>query len=408
MVSRPASTEAASPPARRTESLLWLALVILVALNLRPFLMAVGPLTARIVAETGLDYRGMAWLTLLPILLMGIGAFLGTSVTRRLGARRALLGALGLLGGGSAMRALVPDGAGSGLALIVTAALCGAGVAVVQAAFPGEIKRQFSRHVPLMTGVYSASMMGGGALGAQLTPLVAEASGSWRQALAWWALPVGLTLMLAALALPREHGRPGGAGLTFTLLLRRRTWLLMSCFGLMNGGYSSTVAWLAPHFQAQGWSASSSGGLIALMAIAQGASALLLPALSGGRRDRRPWLGLALLAQAAGFAGLALAPGLPAQLWVMVLGAGLGGCFSLLLLVALDHLPDPQEAGALGAMMQGGGFLLAALPPWLLAVLHDATGGFALGWAVHLACVLVVLGLSTRLNPERYAESMGG
>lgn len=51
------------------------------------------------------------------------------------------------------------------------------------------------------------------------------------------------------------------------------------------------------------------------------------------------------------------------MLWSAVLGAGLGGCFALSMIVALDHLPDPAEAGALSALMQSGGFLLAALPP---------------------------------------------
>ena len=39
----------------------------------------------------------------------------------------------------------------------------------------------------------------------------------------------------------------------------------------------------------------------------------------------------------------------------IVLGLGLGGCFSLFMLVALDHLPSPTQAGALNALMQGGG-----------------------------------------------------
>ncbi|MNR75571.1 putative transporter YycB [compost metagenome] len=408
MVNPTANPLPATHSASRTEVGLRLALVLLVALNLRPFLTAVGPLASRIAGETGLDYQGMAWLTLLPMVLMGIGAFLGTLLTQRIGARQALLGALMVLGAGSALRALVPGGgAGSGSMLILTAALCGAGVAVVQAAFPGEIKRHFPLHVPLVTGLYSAALMGGGALGAQLTPLLTEASGNWRQALAFWAAPVGLALVLALVTLPRERSRAGGTGPSLAMLRRPRTWLLMSGFGLVNGGYASAVAWLAPYFQAQGWSPATSGGLVALMAIAQGVSALALPALSGNRRDRRPWLGLALVAQALGFAGLAFLPGLAPQLWVMILGAGLGGCFALMMIAALEHLPDPQEAGALSALMQGGGFLLASLPPWLLAVLHGASGSFALGWGVHVACVLVVLGLSTHLNPERYAEAMG-
>lgn len=78
------------------------------------------------------------------------------------------------------------------------------------------------------------------------------------------------------------------------------------------------------------------------------------------------------------------------------------------MVVALEHLPDPGEAGALSALMQGGGFLLAALAPWLVALLHAGNGSFAIGWCAHLACVLLVWGLSARLNPDRYAAAMAG
>lgn len=400
---RPSETEVTRNSASRTELGLWLTLIVLVALNLRPFLTAIGPLAPRIAAETGLGYQGLSWLTLLPMLLMGVGAFLGTALRDMLGARRALLGALVLLACGSAFRALTAGGGG----LIATAALCGAGVAVIQAAFPGEIKRQFPRHVAMVTGAYSAALMGGGALGAQLTPLVADVHGSWRLALAYWAVPVGLAVLLAARVLPAGRPSQARSGPSRTFLRRPRTWLLMACFGLVNGGYASVVAWLSPYYQALGWSSAQSGGLVALLALAQAASALLLPALSGGRRDRRPWLGLTLLGQALGFSGLAFMPAVAPQLWVMLLGAGLGGCFALMLIVALDHLPTPEGAGALSALMQGGGFLLASLPPWGIAVLHDVSGDFVVGWTAHLACVLLVLGLSSRLNPTRYAEAMG-
>ena len=76
------------------------------------------------------------------------------------------------------------------------------------------------------------------------------------------------------------------------------------------------------------------------------------------------------------------------------------------MIVALDHLPDPAEAGALSALMQGGGFLIAALPPWIVAVLHDAAGSFVTGW-LHLAAVIVVAALYWRVDPARYPMAMG-
>jgi CP family cyanate transporter-like MFS transporter len=254
-------------------------------------------------------------------------------------------------------------------------------------------------------GLYSAALMGGGALGAQAAPLIAAAAGDWHAGLAWMAVPAALALWLAARCLPRDEGaRQGGASAT-TLLGRPRVWLLMACFGLVNGGYSTVVAWLAPFYREHGWSASASGSLLAVMAVSQALAALVLPALARGE-DRRPWLWLTLAMQAAGFAALALRPEAAPVVWTMLLGAGLGGCFALSLIVALDHLPDPAEAGALSALMQGGGFLIAALPPWIVAALHDLTGGFLAGWLMHLACVAIVTVLYWRVTPASYVGAM--
>jgi CP family cyanate transporter-like MFS transporter len=76
------------------------------------------------------------------------------------------------------------------------------------------------------------------------------------------------------------------------------------------------------------------------------------------------------------------------------------------MIVALDHLPDPTQAGALSALMQGGGFLIAAIPPWIIAVLHDITGSFLAGWVLHLICIAVVTVLYWRVDPRGYERAM--
>lgn len=381
---------------------LMLAVVALVGLNLRPFITGIGPLAAGVRAETGLGTQGIALLTLVPILLMGILAFAGPSLQALIGASRAVIAALAILALASFLRLFVSTGFG----MIGTAALLGLGAAAVQAVFPGIVKRQFPRHVSLVMGLYSSMLMGGGAVGAQLAPLIATASGDWHFGLAWMALPALIAALLALACLPRDAVRPQGMNAAADLLKRPRTWLLMACFGLVNGGYSTAVAWLAPYYQEQGWTSGSSGGLLAVMAVGQALSALLLPALAGKSTDRRPWLWLTLAMQGAGFAGLILQPGTAPFILALLLGAGLGGSFSLTMIVALEHLPDPAEAGALSAMMQGGGFLVAAIPPWIVAVLHDMTGGFHAGWLLHLACISIVTVLTFRLAPGSYGRSM--
>lgn len=379
-----------------------LAVIAAVALNLRPFIAGIGPLAADIGAHTGLDLMGLSLLTLVPMLLMGVVAFMGPALQARVGGRSAVLASLVLLAVGSALRLFVS----AGWQMIATAAMLGLGAAVVQAVFPGIIKWQFPGHVSVVMGVYSSMLMAGGALGAQLSPLVAAASGNWHLGLAWMALPALAGLALASHGLPRDEAQrsQGGAGTGY--LARPRVWLLMVCFGLVNGGYSSVVAWLAPFYQEHGWRATTSGGLLALLTVCQALAALVLPMLARKHEDRRPWLWLTLVMQAAGFAGLAFFPDGVPVLWVALLGAGLGGCFALSLIVALDHLPDPVRAGMLSAFVQGGGFLIAAIAPWVVAALHEASGAFQAGWLLHLACVGLVAALYRVVAPASYATSM--
>ena len=401
--------------------MLWLAVVVLVTINLRPFLTAPGPLAHTIQQATGMNLRSFSWLTLLPMVLMGIGGWLAPSALLRLGARTAICGSLMLIALGCALR-LLPAGDATGTLLIATAGLCGAGVALVQSILPGLIKRHSPHNVATMMGLYSAALMGGGALSAQLSPLAMQWGLSWQQSLAIWAIPVMLALPLAwhALSLMRDQ-KPSAKNLatpaitpttapassdTGWLLRRHRTWLLLISFGLMNGGYASTVAWLAPFYQTHGWTATQSGSLLAILSIAQAVSALTMPALARRNVDRRLWLMLALVLQVTGFTGLAMWPDAIPTLNAILLGLGLGGCFSLFMLVALDHLPSPTQAGALNAVMQGGGFILAALAPLVLAQLQQWSGNWAAGWLYQAGVAALVLGLVSQFKPKYYAKVM--
>ena len=392
----------ASTPHHSKQDLALLVLVILIGLNLRPFLTAIGPLAQAIDNRLGLGMDTLAWLTLLPLWLIGVGVLITPGLRRLTGPSQLLGAALLLLGMGNAMR----FDAQSGALLIASAALCGLGSALVQGVLPGLIKQRFAHKVPLVMGIFSACMMGGGALGASLTPQLA-ASLDWSRALALWSLPVLLAMVwlawkvrlpsAAVVAIPHGEQR---------LITLPRSWLLIGCFGIINSGYGIVVAWLAPAYMAQGWSAQQGGELVAWLALAQTASGLGLPLLAARNTDRRPWMGLAIIMQVAGFGGLWLAPQAAPILWCMLCGAGLGGSFSLIMVIALDHLPDPRRAGTLSALMQGFGFMLAATGPWVAARLHHLSGDFAAAWQWQLGGLALMSLLVLRLDPRGYAKVM--
>ncbi|MGY3932793.1 cyanate transport protein CynX [Aeromonas encheleia] len=382
-----------------------LVLVMLIGINLRPFLTAIGPLAGRIDARLALGMDNLAWVTLLPLLLIGVGVLFTPTLLRLTSPRRLLAAALLLLALGSALRFDLTSGA----LLIASAALCGLGSALVQGVLPGLIKGAFARRVPLVMGIFSACMMGGGALGAILSPHLAERL-DWSRVLALWSLPVLLALIWLGwlgwrVRLPTATRAPQPQG-EQQLIGLPRSWLLIGCFGIINSGYGIVVAWLAPAYMAQGLSAQQGGELVAWLALAQTLSGLGLPMLAARRLDRRPWMGLAILAQALGFGGLWLAPASAPILWCMLCGAGLGGSFSLIMVIALDHLPDPRRAGALSALMQGFGFMLAATGPWVAARLYHASGDFAAAWQWQLGGLVLMSLLVLRLDPRHYARVM--
>jgi CP family cyanate transporter-like MFS transporter len=405
MSSSPAATP--STTVARGSGVGMLLLLVLFGINLRPFLTALGPVLDPLRADIGLDYRAAAILTTLPFVLMGLLAFCGNTLVRRYGERSCLAAALLLLMLGSAVRTV----AGSGTMLIVTAAVAGAGVATIQALMPGLAKRWFPQRLSLAMGLYSAALVGGGALGALASSWL-NGVGGWRMSLSVWAVPALLALIAwlgSAVATPsvKQSGSPAPVSIG-RFFGNRRAWLLALYFGLTNSGYSSLVAWLPSFYRQQGMAAQAAGSLLAWMALFQAAAAFLVPMLARRWADRRLALWLTITVQAAGFAGLALVPQLEPWLWVAMAGFGLGGFFSLSLIVSLEHLPQAQAAGALTAFVQGIGFLVAASGPWLIGCLRDAGGSFVTGWWLQLSVLAAMALLTACLHPSSYRPSMAG
>ena len=148
---------------------LWLMFsIMLVALNLRPSMAAVGPLLSAIRGDIPLSFSLASLLTLLPVMTMGLAMFFGLAISQRLGERRTVVLSLLVIGLATASRLLLD----SALELILSAMLAGIGIALIQALMPSLIKARFSDNVALCMGLYVTSIMGGAAIAASFAPLV--------------------------------------------------------------------------------------------------------------------------------------------------------------------------------------------------------------------------------------------
>lgn len=380
----------------------WPMLVIAgLAMTLRPTLTSTGPLLEEIRLSTGISLQEASLLVVLPMLCMGIFPLLLPWLGKRLSESTWISGGLFAI----ALAGLWRLWLGSGGTLITSALIGGIGIAIVQAMAPGIVKRWYPQCVPLAMGVYSASLMTGGGIAAILSPLVAQYYSSWKPGLGIWLILPIIALLLWWFR-PSEQIETKNESMPINFFNKRRAWLLASYFGLANAGYACMIAWLPSYARGLGWSAQHSGELIGIMTIFQVIAALAAPALSSSRLDRRPWLFFAVGIQIIGFTGLVLMPESMLILWVAMIGCGLGACFSLTLTVALDHLSSPQLAGTLTAFVQGIGFIITALIPYISGFLREWTGSFQVVWLMLLVTLVIMLIITLRFAPSSYAKAM--
>lgn len=386
----------------QTRPAVWLMLaIVLVALNLRPSMAAIGPLLSAIRGDIPLSFTLASLLTMLPVMAMGLAMFFGLSISERLGEQRTILLSLLIIGLATLSRLFID----SAFELIVSAIVVGIGIALIQALMPVLIKSRFPDNVALCMGVYVTSIMGGAAIAASFAPLVLAQAGSWRVGLAIWAALALIALLVWCLQPAQTVSRVTQRE---SFITRRRAWLLAIFFGLGTASYTCVLAWLAPYYVEKGWSEQTAGLLLGFLTAMEVISGLAVPAIANRSHDRRGILAFLLMLIIGGFCGMILAPAHLVLLWPCLLGLGIGGLFPMSLIVALDHCDEPQRAGRLTAFVQGIGYLIAGLSPLLAGLIRDRLGNFEGAWWALTAVMVIMLLMAMRFDPRHYARHLPG
>ncbi|MEU1730673.1 MFS transporter [Streptosporangium sp. NPDC020145] len=342
--------------------------LLVVAANLRASLTGVGPLLDQVQADLGLVPAVAGLLNTLPLLTFAALSPLVPRLAARWGAERLLGGALMVLTLGIALR-WVPVAAG----LFTGTVLIGAGIAVGNVLLPSLIKRDFPTRVGMLTSAY-ATVMGGVAAVASgvAVPISEVAPGGWYTALGCWVLfaLVAVLLWLPQMRAPRRavqavrgHRLPWGSGLA---------WAVTAFMGLQSLGFYVVVTWLPRFLQDNGTSAATAGWLLFLFQAVAVLTSLAVPGVMRRAGDQRVLAAICSAVMFLGYLGLLVAPG-AAPLWSVVLGLGGGACLVLALAFIGLRAQDANVAGALSAMAQSIGYLLAAAGPVVFGLLHTVS-----------------------------------
>lgn len=357
-----------------------LVLVALLALafTLRPAAVEVGPVLQQLRADLGLTGVTAGILTALPTLCFaGFGA-LAPGVARRLGLHRTILVAMLLVVGGQLARAW----SGAWPAFLAFSMVALSGMAAANVLLPSLVKLHFPQRVGLVTAAYSTSMTVGVTLAGMLVVPLADMTGGWRGAFTAVAVVTGAAvlpwLVLALRGDPAaDRGSPADAArIGLRRVARTRLgWAMAVFFGFQSAQAYAVFGWLASIYGAAGFGEAASG---VYLGIATGVGiplAFAWPAYAA-RNPRPARLLLFIVAcGVAGYLGLMLTPHRLPWVWAVLVAIGTSTFPMVLALIGMRSA-TAQGTAALSGFSQSVGYLIAVSGPFLMGVLHDATGGW--------------------------------
>jgi CP family cyanate transporter-like MFS transporter len=306
---------------------------------------------------------------------------------------------------------------------------------------PPVVRRYFPDRVGLVTSLYATLLSISTAIPALIAVPVADAAG-WRTSLAMWlvvslvaAVPwVGVLLErrppapvqpvepehtgpieLGAIELGDAQAagteaavahRPAPTRLGVRMLRSPTAWAIGVIFGSSSLRAYASFAWL-PQLLVDhaGATEAAAGALLALYAFMGFPAGLIVPVLAA--RFPRGTAAMALLGAVffvIGYLGLLLAPAAASVLWVA--SAGLGPLLFPLALVLINlRSSSPQSTVALSGFVQTVGYILGAVGPFVVGLLHDATGGWTVPLVFLLAVVVLILPAAAILARGRTVDA---
>jgi MFS transporter, CP family, cyanate transporter len=353
--------------------------LFIAALTLRPQIVGVGPLIPAIQDDLGTSHAAAGLLLTIPVLCMGLFAPVAAFLAARIGTRHAMTIGLALIGAFGVLRAVVPS---AWLVVLLTWPV-GMGMGLGNALAPIAVKERFSSRPATATGVYAAGIQIGSTAAAALGVPLAGWLGGWRGALIAISV-LGIVSFVSWVTLTRGEAPHAAPAATVPRLPwgSGTAWLLVAVFALMGSAYYGLTSWLPDAYTERGWTDGQAGTLLAMLNLTAIPSSFVVPSLSDRWGGRRPFLLVASVVFTVSAVGLVAAPGF-AYGWALCAGVAQGGLFSLVMTLPLDFEDRPHRVGALVAMMLGLGYTIAALAPFLLGAIRDATGSFsAVLWVV--------------------------
>jgi MFS transporter, CP family, cyanate transporter len=395
-------------------------------LNMRAPITSLPPLFPELSSRLHLSSATLSLLAATPVICFGLGAIFAARLSRRFGEERVITGGLVAVAAGLLLRGALPA-----TMLFPGTILATGAIALLNVLLASMIKRRWPERAGLGIGIYLSGLSVGAILASLLSVPVYHASGdSVRLALGIWAAPAAIAALLwlpqcgvAPIRRPAPAGSRGGLGgivpprgtIPPRIYRYPLAWQVTAFMGLQSLLYYSALSWLPTMLRDRGDSAVTAGNLLALMGVGNLLTSMLVPMLAQRMKGQRALVIPSLAGAGVGLAGSVWAPLGSAPGWVLLLGICQGSCLGLAVFFTMARAPDPATAASLSGLAQAVGYLVASAGPLALGLLHSATGGWGVPFALLVAITGFELGvgllagrplvLPTGANPTRVSVS---
>ncbi|MDP9937364.1 CP family cyanate transporter-like MFS transporter [Paenarthrobacter nicotinovorans] len=397
-----AANTGAKAPKSRVVVVVGVIAVVLIGLNLRAGITSAAALFHELQQFLGYGALVASILPSIPLLCFAV-AGLGTSwLTRRVGVEKAIFIALALLASGLLVRGVPATGA-----LLGGTVLAMSGLAVCNVAMPSLIREHYSDRTSMMTGVYTFTMSGGATFAAAVSVPLAQQLGSPSMGLAAWGL-LGVAALLGFLPVVlhshRNSAKTDRPRVSMWPLLKTRLGLLITAIFTFQAFLAYAVmSWFAYILTSEGLSASESGLQFGVMQLVSVAAGMILLTIGSRPGMLRPALYLASSSTLVAIGTMLWLPTSLAVVPAILFGFGLG-IFPLVLVIISRSGGSTAETTALSTIAQSLGYLIAAIGPFGMGLLHSATGGWVLPLSL-LSIVAVALMVTCHLLTSKRTAS---
>jgi CP family cyanate transporter-like MFS transporter len=288
------------------------------------------------------------------------------------------------------------------LAFLALSLLALAGMATANVVLPSLVKLHFPTKVGTMTAAYTTSLAVGLTSASVLTVPLSDALGGWQSGLMIWSLTAAVAVVpwVALLREDRvsEHDEPPASPIGLGEVAKTRLgWMMALFFGMQSLQAYAIFGWFAELYRDAGFSSSSAGLLHGVITAISIPMSFIVPALAV-RLAHVSWIVVFYFGcYVVGYGGLIIAPVGGAVIWAVLVGLGTTTFPLILTLIGLRSR-TPAGTAALSGFTQSVGYLIAAIGPFVVGLLHDATDG----WTVPL---LLLIALSVPLLMSGLAVS---